>query len=99
MNAVGLGGIKPSIALEPPAPASPEKEQGSFGDLLSDAMGRVNQLQSEADGELRKLLAGEPVELHRVLLASEKAGLASQLMMSIRNKAVDAYQEVMRMQV
>lgn len=99
MNAVGLGGIKLPVAIEPPASAAPEKAQSSFGDLLSDAMGRVNQLQGEADGELRKLLAGEPVELHRVLLAGEKAGLASQLMMSIRNKAVDAYQEVMRMQV
>ncbi len=99
MNVVGLGGVKPAVAIEPPASISASKEQGSFGDLLSDAIGRVGQLQSEADGELRKLLAGEPVELHRVLLASEKAGLASQLMMSIRNKAVDAYQEVMRMQV
>ena len=99
MNVVGLGGVKPAVAIEPPAAISASKEQGSFGDLLSDAIGRVGQLQSEADGELRKLLAGEPVELHRVLLASEKAGLASQLMMSIRNKAVDAYQEVMRMQV
>ena len=99
MNAVALGGIKAPVSIEPPASATPEKEEGSFGDLLSDAMGRLNQLQGEADKELRKLLAGEPVELHRVLLAGEKAGLASQLMMSIRNKAVDAYQEVMRMQV
>lgn len=88
----------PSLVPLPKTPAA-IKEEGSFADLLTDASARLEQVQGEADTELRRLLAGEEVDLHRVLLASEKAGLASQLMMSVRNKVVDAYQEIMRMQV
>jgi flagellar hook-basal body complex protein FliE len=74
-------------------------QAGSFAALLGDAISRVQQVQGDAEQELRKLLAGEPVELHRVMLASEQAGLASELLMAVRNKVVDAYQEVMRIQV
>ncbi len=74
-------------------------QPGSFAALLGEAVARVQQVESAADGEMQKLLRGEPVELHRVMLASEQAGLASELLMATRNKLVDAYQEVMRMQV
>jgi len=85
----------------PAAPAGPRAESpgSSFADLLGDAIQRVRDMQSESDTELRRLLAGEPVDLHRVLLAGEQAGLASELMAAVRNKLVDAYQEVMRIQV
>lgn len=85
----------PVKLAEPPA----ESPAGSFGKLLSEAVQRVRDMQSESDTELRRLLAGEPVDLHRVLLAGEQAGLASELMVAMRNKMVDAYQEVMRIQV
>ena len=47
----------------------------------------------------KRLMAGEPVELHRVIMAGQQAGLAFELMMGVRNKVVEAYREVMRMQV
>jgi flagellar hook-basal body complex protein FliE len=72
---------------------------GSFSTVLSEAIDHVSNLQRDSDVQLRQLLNGDPVDLHRVLLAGEEAGLASQLMMSVRNKFVDAYQEIMRMQV
>ncbi len=72
---------------------------GAFADLVKDGIERLTALEHDADEQTRKLLAGEPVELHRVVLAGEQASLAFELMMSIRNKAVEAYQEVMRMQV
>ena len=72
---------------------------GSFGELLKEGMTKVQSLQAEAESQSRQLIAGEPVELHRVVLAGEQAALAFELTMAIRNKAVDAYQEVMRMQV
>jgi flagellar hook-basal body complex protein FliE len=85
----------PSPLAEQPAAAEP----GSFGALLDEAVARVQQVQSEAEQQVRQLLAGEPVELHRVLLASEQAGLASEMLMAVRNKVVDAYQEIMRIQI
>lgn len=70
-----------------------------FGDLLKQGLDKMGELQAEAEIQTRKLIAGESVELHRVVMAGEQAALAFELTMSIRNKAVEAYQEVMRMQV
>ena len=70
-----------------------------FKGLLREGVQRLGALESEAAEQARALMAGEPVELHRVVLAGEEAGLAFDLMLSVRNKVVDAYQEVMRMQV
>jgi flagellar hook-basal body complex protein FliE len=92
----------PSPRAEPTAPRAEQAaapESGSFAALLGDAVARVQQVQSEAEQEMRKLLAGEPVELHRVMLASERAGLAADLLMAVRNKVVDTYQEIMRIQI
>ena len=72
---------------------------GGFGELVKEGMAKLQSLQSEAEQQSRQLIAGEPVELHRVVLAGEQAALAFELTMAIRNKAVEAYQEVMRMQV
>jgi len=71
----------------------------SFQKLFGDAVETLNRLQSEADSSAARLAAGEPVELHEVLLATEKASLGFQLAVQVRNKIVEAYQEVMRMQV
>lgn len=71
----------------------------SFQKLLSDAVGTLSRLQGEADASAARLAAGEPVELHEVLLATERASIAFQLAVQVRNKVVEAYQEVMRMQL
>lgn len=71
----------------------------SFSELLSKAIGQVNTLQKQGD-EARMLLAtGNVEDLHTVMIATEKASLAMQLTVQIRNKAVEAYQEIMRMQI
>ncbi len=67
--------------------------------MLGEALERVKQIGDEADQEVKRLMAGEPVELHRVIMAGQQAGLAFELMMGVRNKVVEAYREVMRMQV
>ena len=90
--------IAPELPVKA-AEAPTESPGASFAELLGDAVQRVRDMQGESDTELRRLLAGEPVDLHRVLLAGEQAGLASELMVAVRNKLVDAYQEVMRIQV
>ena len=71
----------------------------AFGDYLKKAVNKVNDLQIEAQ-EYKKLLAtGDVDNLHSVMIAAEKANIALQLTMSIRSKVVDAYREIMRMQL
>jgi len=96
--------LKPSeIMPQMPAPASPTPSGGeagvSFKSLLADALAQVNQLQQNADVAATQLAAGGPVAIDEVVLAMQKADLALQLTMQIRNKLVDAYQEVTRMQI
>lgn len=73
-------------------------EQG-FSDILKNAVESVNSMQHEA-GRLEDAVAkGENVNIHQAVIAGEKAGLSFRLLMQVRNKMIDAYQEVMRMQV
>ena len=69
-----------------------------FKNILNDAVKNVNNLQSEADHAIIKLHM-EKGSLHETLIAMEKASLSFQTIVQIRNKVVDAYQEIMRMQV
>lgn len=71
----------------------------SFGDTLKQALDQVNQLEKQSSymGEL--LAAGQIDNLHDVTIAGQKASIAVELTVHVRNKVVEAYQEVMRMQV
>src|SRR5262245_11507577 len=70
----------------------------SFVDSFKDAMQAVEGLQSDANSKVQQMLAGgEGQELHTTMIAVEKADLAFQLMMQVRNKIVQEYQEVSRM--
>lgn len=70
-----------------------------FGQLLAEALDDVNTLQQNANNAALQLAAGKIDDISQVTIAAEKASLALQLTMQVRNKVVDAYQEVMRMQV
>jgi flagellar hook-basal body complex protein FliE len=69
-----------------------------FADLLTDAVGQVNQLQEQADTAVRGLMTGTGVDVHQAMIATEKASMAFELALAVRNKAVQAYQSVMGMQ-
>jgi len=73
--------------------------QASFGQVLKDSLAQVNHLQHEADGAIHELASGGTATLHDTMLTIEKAELSFRLMMQVRNKIVEAYQEVLRMQV
>jgi flagellar hook-basal body complex protein FliE len=75
------------------------EEGGSFGDMLKSAISTANELQKQSDVEIQKLMTGETQDLHTTMLAVQKADLSFQMMMQVRNKIVQAYQEIMRMQV
>ena len=96
MDAVQFARFTPPAMIES---SKPEAHGEGFADLVEEGLGKLQELEDVADDQVRRLISGEPVELHRVILAGEQAALAFELMTSVRNKLVDAYQEVMRMQV
>ncbi len=75
------------------------QQPGQFSDMLSSALQEVNNLQSRADDMSAKLVLGQDVDVHDAVVATEEASLAFQYTMQVRNKLIEAYQEVMRMQV
>jgi flagellar hook-basal body complex protein FliE len=71
----------------------------SFADTLKSAIGKVNDLQKSADVQMEKLATGQSQNLHETMIASEKAEISLKLMVQVRNKIIDAYHEIMKMQV
>jgi flagellar hook-basal body complex protein FliE len=74
-------------------------DKEDFGDLLKNAIQNVEDLQFEAGEAQNKLVAGEAAELHQVMIAAEKAGLSFDLLLEIRKRLLDAYQELIRMPI
>lgn len=100
VNHIGskLTGVFPALEINSPALA-PEAEKMSFADLLSEAVGSINDLVNQKDRLQIDLALGRPVELHQVMLATTKAQLAMDLFIELRNKLIEAYQEINRMPV
>lgn len=78
---------------------SAKTEGKSFAEMMKGFLKDVNQLQTEAADHVEALVAGENVDLHDVMVAMEKASVSFEMVMEIRNKILEAYQELMRTQV
>ncbi len=76
----------------------PMQTEQTFQGYLKDALQELNTMQNESDVAFERLLTGD-IEFHDAMIVAEKANLALQLTMSIRTKLLEAYQEIMRMQV
>ncbi len=72
---------------------------GTFEQLLAQGLEKVNQLQKESDSSNILLASGQIDSIHRVMIDAEKANIALQFTVQIRNKIIDAYNEIMRMQI
>ena len=70
-----------------------------FGEVLNQFVGEVNQKQLDSTQAVNDLLAGKEVPLHEAMIAMQEAGVAFQLMVEVRNKLLEGYQELMRMQI
>lgn len=91
-------GIKPIPAV--PGSSNPSDEgKVNFGNVLNQALNSVNQMQNEASQMAKLMAAGQIDDLHSVMIAGEKADLALQFTLQVRNKILDAYNEIMRMQI
>ena len=71
----------------------------SFSDMLASSITEVNSLQTEADVAIQKLASGQSGNIHETMLAVEKADIAFRTMNQVRLKVIDAYKEIMRMQI
>lgn len=71
----------------------------NFGDMVKEFAGDVNALQFEAGHAIDQFVSGEAADVHQVMVAVQQAGIAMDLMLEIRNKALEGYQELIRMQV
>ncbi|GGF11077.1 hypothetical protein GCM10010954_07110 [Halobacillus andaensis] len=78
---------------------SPAEAHSQFADHLKTAVENVNNANKASDDLTKALANGEVDDLHEVMVASEKASITTQTSIEIRNKVVDAYKEIMRMQV
>ena len=82
------------------SPKPPDKGGEDFGKMLVNALEDVNKAQNDSKGLQEDLLTGrKPVEIHEVMIASEKASTAMQLTLAVRNKALEAFQEINRLPV
>jgi len=99
MNAISNIGV--AAALPPVAPSTAQAASGSasFKDLLLNSIDEVNSMQQEADQAVEQLATGGDVSPAQVLTAVQKADIAFRLMMQIRNKIVQAYQEIQNIRV
>jgi len=93
----------PQVPPIPPSSASsPTKKSdgvNSFESLLKNYVNDVNDLQLNADKAIEKLNTGEIQDVHQAVIAAEEAEVAFRMMMEVRNKLVEAYKEIKRMQV
>ena len=96
-----INNISSPITLPGQLPGSTEAVQGksSFKDFLMESIREVNSMQQDADRAVEKLVTGGQVNPAEVLTAVQKADIAFRLMMQIRNKMVQAYQEVQNIRV
>lgn|SRR5690554_355239 len=95
-----------SLSVRPLTLAAPEslsRQSGSqkpgFAEMLHQQLEAVNQLQVEAEAQAQRLARGEAESLHDVMIAAAKAQVALDLTVAIRNKVLEAYQEISRMQL
>ncbi len=95
VDKIGINGIS---GLPDPGKVGSNKDS-NFAEILKDSIDKVNQLQLNAESAMEKLSNGEVKDVHEVLVAVEEANLAFMTMIQIRNKLVEAYQELMRLQM
>ena len=95
----GLQGPGPSRGLSTSKGEAENQEGPSFAETLANSLDKVNTMQREADVAIQDFVAGDTRNIHETMIAVGKADLAFRLTMQVRNKIVEAYQEVMRTQV
>ncbi len=96
LNGIGINDFNPDLQK---LGEISKKQDGSFGKVLANFVENVNDMQQDADKKTADFIHGENgVEVHDVMIAEEKARTSLQLLMEIRNKGIDMFKELTRMQ-
>jgi flagellar hook-basal body complex protein FliE len=88
-----------SINKEGGSEHSRENGEKSFSETLIESLKKVNELQKEADKAVEEMVTGDIKNIHETMIALSKADIAFRLTMQVRNKIIEAYHEIMRIQV
>lgn len=80
------------------SPGGSSGQGAPFSDLLTDAVSQVNDLDSQARAAVSGLMTGNGVDVHQAMIATQKADMSFEMALAVRNKAVQAYQQVIGMQ-
>lgn len=75
------------------------KSSNAFGDMLKDMVNNTNQAQINGDKAVENLQAGNAEHLHEIMISAEEAEISLKMLVQMRNKALTAYEEIMRMQI
>ncbi len=89
-----IGGITP-----PDRPSNGKKKSGNFSKVLKEAIDKVNELQKSVEKMADDYATGKISNIHEVIIEAEKASIALRLTVEVRNRIVEAYREIMRMQL
>ncbi len=96
---LGIAGATLPTALPATSSVPKQAPTRSFADTLQSAMESVDSTQARADSKLAELASGQTPDIHGTMIAMEEADITLRTMVSIRDKAVDAYQAIMNMQI
>lgn len=99
MDKISLGTVQSMNSISPSVKTTPFEAQESFKNYLKGALENVNETQAQSNAATQALMNGNMDNLHQVMITAEKASVTLQTTLEIRNKVVEAYQEIMRMQV
>lgn len=96
----GIGGPQSPQPIQPgPAKAPTDTTGPSFGEYLSDSIGEIQRLQTEADATINGLVAGKVSNISEATIAIEKADMAFRTLLQVRNKIISAYEQIQRMNI
>ena len=97
MNQISINNrLETPVPLQINGKQDTQKQEGSFGEMLSGAIGETGRLRNAADKAVSDLASGKATDIHQTMIAIEKASISFKLMMQVRNKVVEAYKEIMR---
>ena len=103
MSDFSVGGLDPRFYLDKISNSKSEIQEKQAGDdfteFLKNAIDSVNEIQKNADDQMARVMEGKVEDIHTAMLELQKADLSFQALMEVRNKILEAYQEIMRMQV
>ena len=95
----GLSNPIPNTDLRRLQQSNNQIEQSTFKDLFKNALENVNQIEKESDIKTQMLASGKDISLHDVMISAQKASITIDATVQIQQKVIDAYNEVMRMQI